>query len=533
MLEKLIENWLDSASERTYQPIFCQILMNEGYTVVHSTRHTPQEYGKDVIAIAPDGVACAYQLKGNAKKSLTLNQYRSEVAPQLRELLNQRIENPALPKGSHRSYLVTNGEIEELVQQAIEQENEKNSEDGYPDRRLETITRGQLLSWAKKLDISLWPSELEDTKVFLEIITDGGDRLFPVDRFHVLLTELLCLTGAIDKVPKTEQARRITSAALLTAICLKPFSEKENHWAIITAWSMFSMYLVAFATKYDNAPNINDQLSFAEEIIFKEMKHLLDEVLECPKSLAEGEGLPDCAVYPWRFTLLVSIASIFYLWVNKEDIWPEEDFKKALEDFLPDNQDKLDIWGDAAFPQALFHLWAIEQRDCKLYSDQIEKLLQKCMGEYLPCIYHNAEQVIRHRLSEVLEAFQSPIEEDLENMQGTSWFARQLLLHMVLRDEKEQCVAAWKDFSKVGSAYFVPSSSWEYCLYKSKGGRNMTSIPKDEEQWENLKKVVSARASSIAPELILDKAWLLCLWLLICPQRALPEIVNHTYLSLS
>jgi hypothetical protein len=51
---------LDSASERSYQGPFCQILSARGYTVLHSTRHAPIEFGKDVIAIAPDGVPCAY-----------------------------------------------------------------------------------------------------------------------------------------------------------------------------------------------------------------------------------------------------------------------------------------------------------------------------------------------------------------------------------------------------------------------------------------------------------------------------------------
>lgn len=54
MIEKLLENWLDSASERSYQAVFVQILSAQGYRVVHSTRHTALEYGKDVLAIDPD-----------------------------------------------------------------------------------------------------------------------------------------------------------------------------------------------------------------------------------------------------------------------------------------------------------------------------------------------------------------------------------------------------------------------------------------------------------------------------------------------
>lgn len=67
MIEKLLENWLDSASERSYQPVFVQMLVADGYRVLHSSRHCLLEYGKDILAIAPDGVGCAFQLKGDPK----------------------------------------------------------------------------------------------------------------------------------------------------------------------------------------------------------------------------------------------------------------------------------------------------------------------------------------------------------------------------------------------------------------------------------------------------------------------------------
>ena len=108
MLERLLEYWLDSVNERSYQAAFCQLLAAQGFKILHSTRHMPIEFGKDVIAVGPDGVTCAYQLKGNPGSRLTLNQFR-EIAPQLNELVTQRIIFPGLRRGPHRSYLVTNG----------------------------------------------------------------------------------------------------------------------------------------------------------------------------------------------------------------------------------------------------------------------------------------------------------------------------------------------------------------------------------------------------------------------------------------
>ena len=41
MLERLVENWLDNAGERSYQRCFCQMLTGQGYRIIHNTEHTP------------------------------------------------------------------------------------------------------------------------------------------------------------------------------------------------------------------------------------------------------------------------------------------------------------------------------------------------------------------------------------------------------------------------------------------------------------------------------------------------------------
>jgi hypothetical protein len=85
LLERLIENWLDSASERSYQRCFCQMLTGQGFRIVHNTKHTPQEFGKDVIAVSPEGKLVGYQLKGNPGATLTPSQF-DEIRGQLEQL---------------------------------------------------------------------------------------------------------------------------------------------------------------------------------------------------------------------------------------------------------------------------------------------------------------------------------------------------------------------------------------------------------------------------------------------------------------
>ena len=51
--ERILENWLDSSNERTFEVPFCFMLLSQGYTVIHMTRHSSMEMGKDIIAIDP------------------------------------------------------------------------------------------------------------------------------------------------------------------------------------------------------------------------------------------------------------------------------------------------------------------------------------------------------------------------------------------------------------------------------------------------------------------------------------------------
>jgi hypothetical protein len=86
VVERLIESWLDSQTERRYQPAFIQLLVSEGWSVLHNTRHSPIELGKDVIARRPDGVLHCFQLKSNPGSRVTKTEAQGLV-PQLTELL--------------------------------------------------------------------------------------------------------------------------------------------------------------------------------------------------------------------------------------------------------------------------------------------------------------------------------------------------------------------------------------------------------------------------------------------------------------
>ena len=430
MLSKLIESWLDSASERSYQPAFCQMLISRGYTVIYSTRHCPIEYGKDVLAIASDGIPCAFQLKGNPGSSLTLSQYRG-IRPQLDEMVNQRIEHPSISQDiPHRSYLVTNGRIEEEVSLAISQANATNERDGYPNRKLETIAREQLLGWALHLEKSLWPSELSEFRTLLEIITFEGNELFPVDKFHTLLTSLFKLKAEDQHaIGNPEFGRRLSSAALLTAVALKPFSERANHWAVTVAWVMFAAYASGFADKYQkNIDLFAPSLGIAEEAVEASLAALLEEAAGRNGRYWESNGIADFPVYGWRYTLLMGVASLYWLECERTGCWTSPDCKAAIEAMLSANRTEMKLWGEGAILQFLFHEWYLKKAGLDSGNQHIIGLATTVMSKPLFWSYYSAEEVIRHELSLTFEAFTSKITQDVEGETKSSYFAEAMMI---------------------------------------------------------------------------------------------------------
>ena len=91
MLERVIENWLDKTTERSFQQPYCYMLSAEGHTIIHLTRHCGMELGKDIITIAPDGTPCVFQLKtGN----ISLSRWQTKVSPQTFDLILGKINPP-------------------------------------------------------------------------------------------------------------------------------------------------------------------------------------------------------------------------------------------------------------------------------------------------------------------------------------------------------------------------------------------------------------------------------------------------------
>ena len=219
MLEKLIENWLVNTTERSYQQPFCYMLAKRGYTLIHSTRHSAMELGKDVIAADPDGTICAYQLKtAPASGRLRLSMWKKEnLGEQLWELATLPVEHPALGEvDQHKSFFVINGYLDEEVSEVLNKLNRSLRSRGFGP--VKVINIGHMITWAKDCGDELWPSEAVKTKqfhsTFVSKRSDPKKYTNETPRMRVLFT--FDDTKQIDSYVGREILRKINSQIVVT-----------------------------------------------------------------------------------------------------------------------------------------------------------------------------------------------------------------------------------------------------------------------------------------------------------------------------
>lgn len=531
MHERLIESWLDSASERSYQVPFTQMLAAEGHRIVHSTRHTPIELGKDVITIAPDGTPCAYQLKGHPGGRVGLTEFRN-IEPQLRDLTDLAISSPGVPNTPHRSYFVTNGQVEEDARLAIQRFNEANINAGRPERTVEVIQRGDLLDMAKTLGHALWPQEIGQINLLLQMLVEDGRGFFPFDRANSMLGEVLGLTP--DTRPKpaaAELKRRITSAAVMTSLSLKNFEAANNHYASIVAWTQYACAVIATCERF--GISFSNSGAAAVEIALTGIKDALTDLAQEAtgrKYLVEGDALVDAAFYRARSTLIGGLLSMLWFWCERDE-WPEDLKKSDLESFLVKGKETLDLWGEAAIPQVLYYYWFLKRVEAGAATDALlVQLVKAVSGEStetargLPGPYWDFEAVARHTLTPVLGLDQDPLSQ--EAIGGRSYFLEGLLHLLVRANWKQTCIRLWPDVTRTLLIEFIPAAKWMYCLAHSDKGGYTETQPPHRKLWDDLVQDARSIRCEVAPAALVERPFLHALLVLVFPYRGTSDVIR-------
>jgi len=314
MIERIVENWLIKANEKSFQAPFCQMLTGEGYKVVHLSRHGSFEEGKDIIAIAPDGTPCAFQLKGSDTGKITQKEWAKYI-DQVNRLVEIPIKHPSIDETkSRRVYFVTNGELDEEVRVEIAGRNSDWLRRQQP--ALTPIVKGEMLTRFLKIHTDLWPEQLTSEKELLELFLANGNGYLDKAKLAHFLENLLVSSEAASKA---EGPRNLASAAIFTSYALSPFTQSENYVAIIEGWMVFLSCLTAYSEKFSLDDKYwRDSAYIAQEAINIALSDLLVEMKE-RKDFIAGNALVDAPFYRGRLTWVLSFISVFVLWQKLSD----------------------------------------------------------------------------------------------------------------------------------------------------------------------------------------------------------------------
>jgi hypothetical protein len=521
VIEKLIENWLDNASERSYQSVFVQMLAADGYTVLHSTRHCLLEFGKDILAIAPDGVGCAFQLKGNPGGRMTIGMFRKDIQPQLVQLMGQSPAFPGFPVGKHRAYLVSNGQYEEEVQTAVRDMNAAP----YP-AQAELWSRGYLFKLCKRHGASLWPSELKDNRALLELYLANPRDQLPIGTLAAMLESVLRLTPGTLTFGRAELERAASSAAWLTGICTATFAEAENHSATALGWTLCCVMLIGAAEKHarGDISSVRTSLPLAKNSMLDSMAALWEEV-RGRKYLVEGNALTDPEVYGWRVAVLYGFLASLAI-ADKELSLLSIVSREALHEWLKTGGHRAQLWGEAAVANLLPWLLWLRRQNATMLSDAeiltiataVIKLNQPKSKDALPTPHYNFETVLRQQLN--LHGMKSPDALEQETFAGSA-FTAEALMHLLVRIKmKQQCKSLWPDFTRLGHRRLSFDEPWHYCLLRAQTGVDETRLYPSTYEWTQLEKdALQETQPSSVPNELRTCPWLLSMWWQVAPHR--------------
>lgn len=518
MIERIIENWLDNASEMSYQVPFCYMLANEGHTILHLTRHCGMEHGKDIITINPEGIVCAYQLKGAPKSKIKLKQWQSDLLGQCMQLLHTPVTHPSAPQNeNHKSFLVTNGEIEEEVFNAINSINSKYKEKNLG--QLNTIVRGQILQKAINLKDSFIPPELEDFKLLLEFYLLDGSGVIDKGKFSILVESIF-----FRKTNKSQFKTTINSAAILVSIAISNFSNKENHVAIIEAWTIYISYLFRFCEENKISENIwKNEYEITLQIIRNSLENLWVEV-KGMQNLLVGSVLEDGFFLEVRTTWIIGFISYLGLIYKQEDNHHPEIQK--INKFLEKYTMRIRLWGENQIPSILSLYWFNRITDATLKPTSILlKLINTILkssdeSDGLLDPYLSIEDSICYKLGLVETSDKNTRLKDSFYLEG--------IMHLFVRENfKQQMKYFWPKISRICFIEFQFENNIDFYLWKCSTGKELIKSPENIKVWQILKDEAEEDQGVNMPSLLKENFNLIPLFLMVFPHRGNAQILRY------
>jgi len=522
MIERLIENWLTKSDERSYQIPFVHSLSQNGYKVLHSSRHCSLELGKDIIALDPKGRPCAYQLKALDGKKLSLKMFQ-DLQQQLNSLINLAIAHPGISsQRQHRSFLVINDEIQEEAQIAINQYNQGFINNGTPDKKLEIISKGDLINIFRKMGTEFWPDlDYTDVKTFLNIFLNDGKGTLPKNELSDLLRTSLPFSKTDGKNPtKNECLRKISGLILLNVLSINLFTKNANYAAEFEAWILYLSYILALAERWSLGDKyFKSEYNLVLDLVYFSLEKLCLE-LKGREEYFEGDAMFDGPVYKVRMTYLIGLMSLLGLW-RKYRGEQGKNIDDFIRSFITSNKKNLNLWGEYAMPQFLAYYWYWKTIDSTCEPDFMLLSLTKNIvnsnshrkAGLLANPYYSPDDIIPYIIGTNLE----PLDDSFD---GQSYYIEPLLQLFVRADWKQSLKWEWPGITKVFPTHFKPKNNWEYYFWRCTAGTTIAKELQSYQKWDDLKNLAMENSGNELPVLIKKNPLLYLAFLIVYPHRS-------------
>ena len=516
MIERIFENWLTKASERSFQLAYVQLLIAEGHEIVHISTHGAGEHGKDIISKDGDGKYHAFQLKATDAKDLTKAEWR-KMRDEVYEVSEVPIEHPSIPAGSdHVAWFVINSGLTPDVFSEIEMRNRDAVQKGK--RTLGTDLKGQISARLLREFKSLLPEEPKDFHQFLGLYLANGKGPLDKEKFAHLIASALPEEGEISK---KDQPRKVAGATLLALYALNSYFQEKNWVSVIDGL----VITIATILRWSAKRNLPDDawkagVNILMDVIETMFVDLQTEVLAREEVLTEGNVMVDQPYYAYRVTKLFGYLAGWEVFRFLRSAIPCEGV--GVAHILTMKHSRPFLWGEAVIPQLACLGWLHE---CKFgqsheFVHLLEAVVRKSKTEttegILPSPYYSETQVL-----DVVLGFAAPFGESFV---GRSFSMRSLIDAVVRRNQRAALDKPWKDITHIYCVEFKPKYAYDYLSWHiEESGQEDARFFANPQSWAEL--VRQEDRSSEAPDILSKVPHFLPLFLLVYPHRFCPPIV--------
>lgn len=507
MIEKLIENWLINVHELGYQIPFCEVLVSEKYTILHSQKGGRGEHGKDVVARDSSGQLFAFQLKGD---DITLQRWRDEIRNQVEELvrLPVSVTVPSISKEEpHIPVLVTNGEIVGDAPTSIEAFADTWEKDGSP--RLKTWQRGQLLSMFINAHGAYLPAELADFGQFVELYVSNFRERLPRKKLAEFLAKSVSPSIAQGRSRKTKRA--IESMILLGSYLIEPYERAGNHISAAEGWTIVAATIMHVAQR-ENLPvkHYEPSLSLVWKALDSNLHKLKLEVIERGHFVEPEHIIAETDFLRGVRTLItlgwVTATSLIRVLQDEE----ETDSKEIL-DIVKKNLSTMRLSGEADWPFVVcLSLYLGRRIGSSAAEGLLESWVRSIIGanngkeaEGVPPPYWLQEKVMAFRY-DLLPPYKA------ERFDEHSYTIHSALDMLVRRLCRQFVSSSWPQASRLTFCDYIPDDPSEWFLWRSRAGDLQLVVPEQPASWSEWSKRVSIVQQGSVPGILLKyPEWIL------------------------